>query len=366
MPPTSLYIHIPFCHRRCPYCSFYHVHSSSGTEDAFVGALVDEAERTLGEFHRAPVLKTVYFGGGTPSVLSNVSWSRIFDTVARFFPGDEGEITCEFNPEDVTDGLLDFLSDLGVNRASLGVQSMDAASQARLKRCPPDANREAIARVERRFENVNFDVLLGVPGGSTAALSRTIDELLGHGPAHFSVYCLEPGGDLEREVERFFDDVDPDRSADEYMLVCDRLESAGYNHYEVSNFARPGMESRHNRTYWEGEEFLGLGPGAHSYVGGRRFHNVPSLESYLEPAGGPQEARRIYDDPAPEEKETERLMLALRTSRGAELESLRCSDGAINAILDEGLAVTGDGRLRLTDRGYLLMNEIVLRLCRAL
>jgi oxygen-independent coproporphyrinogen-3 oxidase len=336
--------------------------SSRGTEGSFVEALVDESVRTLSALPRGATLQTIFFGGGTPSVLSEASWSRIFGVLDRYLPGDApAEVTCELNPEDVNDEMLERLSARGVNRVSVGVQSMDADSQETLKRCAPDANRRAIDRVLRRFDNVSFDALLGIPGGSTESLARTIDELLESRPSHFSVYCLEPGGDMGKQVDRFFDGVDADRSADEYLLVCDRLERAGYHHYEVSNFARPGMESRHNLVYWDGGDYLGFGPGAHSYVDGRRYHNAPSLTTYLDLAGGPVEARRVYDDLGPEEAETERVMLALRTSRGAKLESLRCPDGAINAILNEGLGVTVAGRLKLTDRGFLLLNEIVLR-----
>jgi oxygen-independent coproporphyrinogen-3 oxidase len=213
-----------------------------------------------------------------------------------------------------------------------------------------------------RYSNVSLDVLIGVPHRTAASLARTISELADYRSTHLSVYCLERGGDLGDEVERFFDDVDPDRSADEYLQVCDRLEHNGYHHYEVSNFALAGFESRHNRVYWEGGQYLGLGPGAHSYLDGRRFHNPPSLEEYVSHATGVPGAGRIYDDPTVEEIETERLMLALRTSTGVALEGLRCSDSVINGILEGGFAGIDNGRLKLTNRGYLLLNEIVMRL----
>lgn len=361
MPSLSLYVHIPFCQRRCPYCSFYHVPLRDHEEAAFVQAFLKELKWTL---DGADVeVRTVYFGGGTPSALSRESWSTIFGALLPYLSGDRTEeITCEVNPEDVTADLIDFFIAAGVNRLSLGIQSMDVVAQKRINRCSPAVNRTAIELSMERCGNVNFDVLLGIPGRTVESLESTIAELVDYRAAHLSVYCLEPGGDLGRDVERFFAAVDPDGSAEEYLRVCDRLEQSGYRHYEVSNFAVAGFESRHNRAYWNGGEYIGLGPGAHSYLGGRRFHNPPSLENYLEFAGDDPTAARIHDDIAAGEVETERLMLALRTAEGVSLEALRCSNRVIDDILECGLAVVANDRLTLTNRGFLVLNEIVLRL----
>ena len=360
----SLYIHIPFCHRRCPYCSFYHVSPASADEGAFVDALTAEISRELAALPETPRLNTVFFGGGTPSVMSDPGWQRVFGEIEPYLPGDTAsvEITCEVNPEDVTDARLETLAGHGVNRVSIGIQSMDPADQRTLGRCTPDVNRRAIDRVLGRFDNVSFDVLLGVPGRSISSLDQTLDELTALRPAHFSVYCLEPGGDMAGEVDRFFDGVNVENSADEYLLVCRRLKDEGYGHYEVSNYALPGRVSRHNRVYWDSGEYLGVGPAAHSFLGGKRFHNPPSLVNYVESARRPGNERWIHDDADPEARETERVMLALRTDRGLPAESLHCSPDTVNAILDEGLAAVTSGWLTLTDRGYLLLNEIVLRL----
>ena len=240
MTLLSLYVHIPFCHRRCPYCSFYHERHSRDGEKTFVDAVVDEARRTLDSIPGVARLDTVYFGGGTPSVLAESSWSRILKIVDEYVSETEKtEFTCELNPEDVSEELLDYLSGAGVNRISLGIQSMDEVAQKVLARCPPETNRRAAKLVKDRFSNVSLDILLGVPNRRIGSLVSTLDELLASPPAHFSVYCLEPGGDVGERVERFFDAVDAGRSAEEYLLVCDRLETAGYRHYEVSNFALP-------------------------------------------------------------------------------------------------------------------------------
>ena len=361
MDSLSLYVHIPFCVRRCPYCAFYHVRPAFGDESAFLEALVSEIEQTLGAAAEPTRLQTVFFGGGTPSVLTVGSWSRIFDALDPYLQS-AAEVTCELNPEDVRDEMLTHFRSLGVNRISLGVQSMDAASQHLLGRCSPEANRGAIERVRRIFRNVSFDVLLGIPERDPHTLERSLRELVGYGPQHLSVYCLEAGGDLDEQAAAFFKAVDSESVADEYLLSCDLLEGAGFRHYEVSNFALPGYESAHNRCYWNGGEYLGLGPAAHSYRNGRRFHNPPSLSSYLETAGLPPETRRMHDDPGPEGLEVERLMLGLRTDDGLEVETLHCPRGAIDAMLMDGLGAVDGGRLRLTDRGFLVLNEIVLKL----
>jgi oxygen-independent coproporphyrinogen-3 oxidase len=319
----------------------------------------------LDSFPEPPQAKSLYFGGGTPSVLSEAAWKRIFAAVGSRVLAADGEVTCEVNPEDVTVRLLDTIASLGVNRLSIGVQSMDGDAQQLLGRCPPETNRRAIHVARSRFDNVSFDLLVGVPGRGAASMNRTMDELIGYRPDHFSVYCLEPGGDVGARVDQFFEAVDPDRSAAEYLSVCERLKGAGYRHYEVSSFARPGRESAHNRVYWDGGDYLGLGPAAHSFIDGRRFHNPPSLDRYLASADKPGRNRWIFDDATDEDMELERLMLSLRTDRGVATDALSCPESTINGILEEGLGEVFGGRLKLTDRGYLLLNEIALRLAGA-
>ncbi|HET6349169.1 MAG TPA: radical SAM protein, partial [Candidatus Krumholzibacteria bacterium] len=260
MKPLSLYIHVPFCTRRCSYCSFYHVDTAREREVRFVDALVDEIGAAMpvpGEIS----LRTIFVGGGTPTTLGTDSWERVMQALAPWWPsGGPDEFTVEMNPEDVTGEMVTFLRGIGVNRASLGIQSMHEVGQKVLKRCTPGVNERAIEIVMREFDNVSFDVLLGVPKTSREDLARTLGRLVEFAPRHFSVYGLEAGGDMSSEVERFFAAVDPDRVADEYLMACTSLAAAGYRHYEVSNFARPGCESRHNRVYWDGGDYLGLGP----------------------------------------------------------------------------------------------------------
>jgi oxygen-independent coproporphyrinogen-3 oxidase len=360
MKPLSLYIHVPFCTRRCSYCSFYHVEAQREREVRFVDALVGEIGAAMparGEV----ALRTIFVGGGTPTVLGNDSWERIMSALAPWMPSTgPSEFTVEMNPEDVTREMVVFLRGLGVNRASLGIQSMHEVGQKVLKRCTPGINVRAIETVMRELDNVSFDVLLGVPKTTPDDLARTMETLLAHRPRHLSVYGLEAGGDMSHEVERFFAAVDPDRVADEYLTVSGMLTAADYRHYEVSNYAQPGFESLHNRVYWDGGDYLGLGPAAHSSVGGRRFWNEPSLDAYLSRSGPEHVRSRRVDDVA--DDRMERLMLALRTDRGAPREWLVRDADAIDEFVRDGLLVLDNGRIRATDRGYLVLNELVLRL----
>lgn len=361
MRVLSLYIHVPFCTRRCSYCSFFHVPRNAELESAYTDALeseLDEFARVLGDLR----LRTVFIGGGTPSVLSRAAMGRVFDAVSRYTEsGVMTEVTCELNPEDVDDELLAFLSDRGVDRISVGVQSMDPHAQRILKRCDPKTNARAIERVMRRFSNVSFDVLLGIPGSTPHQVAATLESLVAHGPTHFAVYCLEPGGDMEREVESFLAEVDPEQSADEYLYTCSVLRGRGYAHYEVSNFALPGYESAHNRVYWEGGDYLGIGPGAHSFVDGRRFHNAPSMSDYLSRRGRDRASARVYDGEGAGGS-LEKVMLALRTARGMPRAQARCDDQTLSDLAASGLVETRDGRIALTDRGFLVMNDLVLEI----
>ncbi len=361
MTDLSLYIHVPFCTRRCSYCSFFHVQGGDN-ETAFVAALEEEIAHAFGEL-RSPRVRSVFIGGGTPSVLTPGSFERVFASFRPWIASDTTEeITVEINPEDTTPELVAFLKDHGVTRLSLGVQSMDPAAQKVLKRCTPRQNLRAIEIALREYENVSFDVLIGVPGSSLSVFRDTVKSLCSMRPSHFSVYCLERGGDMWQEVDGFFDGVDTERSCEEYLFACEYLRAAGYEHYELSSFALPGRASVHNVVYWNGGDYLGVGPGAHSYMNGRRFHNAPSLEDYLGYRGVRREGRRRYDDSDGVDSALEKMMLGLRTARGIPRGWCVCSDRTLADLEIEGVLTRQDERVRLTDRGFLLLNDVVLKL----
>jgi oxygen-independent coproporphyrinogen-3 oxidase len=363
MREISLYVHVPFCKRRCSYCTFYHVPHLETYESVLVDALVREfgaAAKEIGEPFRCP---TVFFGGGTPSVLNEQSLDRVFAAIEPYLPGNAScEVTFETNPEDVTPDLLTNLRARGANRLSLGIQSMGADGLRILKRCAPRTNAGAVEIVKEHFGNYSVDLLLGIPEGLPADLRLTLDHLDRWDPPHVSVYCLEAGGVMEADVKDFFAGVDAERAADEYLLVCEELARRGYVHYEVSNFAKPGYESRHNRCYWRGGEYVGIGPAAHSFIGGERFYNEASIERYVS-AGieFPADVRRI-EPRGPSARRLEDLMLALRTSDGLPLDRLTCRGSAVEELVAGAFARVVEGRVILTDRGYLVLNEVLMRL----
>jgi oxygen-independent coproporphyrinogen-3 oxidase len=364
MRSISLYLHVPFCARNCPYCSFYHVAHSPEQEAEYVDAACEEIRRIPNELGSEVSLRTVYFGGGTPSVLSDQSLARIRSALDAYI--SEGrllEFTMELNPEDVNETLLGRLVDMDVNRISLGTQSMDTRAQKKLQRCSLKTNRRAVALLRSYFDNISFDVLAGIPlrGYGCTELKETMHTLQAYHPKHFSVYCLEyHEGESPGSLE-FFNGVDAEKSADEYLLGCDYLKEQGYHHYEVSNFAVPGFESLHNLAYWCGDEYVGIGPGAHSFMNGRRYYNEPSLERYLSSAADGRQRARIYDDEKSDHL-LEKLMLALRTDRGIPVEWIHSSHGVVAELVDQGLATVSGGNMILNERGFLLLDEIIVRI----
>lgn len=375
MKPLSLYIHVPFCKRACPYCTFYHVSASAGLVRAFAGRAAEEIELELaavarcrggnasGSGRASLSLRTLYVGGGTPSIIPAQSLEEILAPVYPWVDdGSGGEWTIELNPEDVTGELLDKYVEMGFNRASVGIQSMNPRVQEVLGRSSPAINRAAMEAVQARFETVNADLLLGIPGIASGEVIESARALLAFEPQHLSVYCLEGGGSSSAAVAAFLSRVDQEEAAAQYLALCNMLDRHGYLHYEVSNFARPGFESKHNRTYWEGGDYLGIGPAAHSFVGGIRRRNRSSLEIYLANRGETFDPVRRFDSQDERERRLERLFLGLRTSRGISLEMVEGMEDVIDALTANGLASVAGERLTLTDRGFLLLDEIVVRL----
>ena len=364
---VSLYIHVPFCTRLCPYCTFYREPHQTALEQNYIEAVTREIRSELAGPNGRPVLRTVYIGGGSPSVLGRESLERLVESYASNLAGTSGEVeqTFELNPEDVIWERLKFLAERGINRASLGVQSLEAGTQRWLCRCDPEVNLRAIELTKKYFDNVNIDLLVGIPGRSAEKLAGSLDALLSLEPEHVSVYCLEVAGDGLAAVRQFLSRVDPDHSAREYLAVCEVLKGRGYRHYEVSNFALPGCESSHNRVYWSGGDYIGAGPGANSFRRGRRYHNETSLPAYLQGLSQNPVPPRIDDRQNSQQLELERMMLALRTIEGLPLDWIQCESDLLEGLVEERLGNISGGRLKLTDRGFLLLDEILLRLSSA-
>ena len=388
----ALYVHIPFCETKCPYCDFNTYAGIEHMMPAYVEALAVEIER-WGDMLGRPAMTTLFMGGGTPSYLPAHDLEAVLSAVRRAFEvTPDAEATMEANPGDLLGDAPVSLAQLGFNRLSVGVQSLDDGLLRLLGRRHTAQDVADAFRAVRRagFDNVNLDLMYGLPLQSMAQWRDTLDGALALGPEHLSLYCLtlEEGTPMEQQVRLGeIPEPDADLAADMYLHAEELLEREGYRHYEISNWARPGLESRHNLTYWRNGPYLGVGPGAHSYLGRWRFHNLLSPREYVRrmagqgstggaPAALSEEAIRQIAvvggvgrvDDALEMAET--MMMGLRLDEGVELASFESRFGrSLDAVFGEQLAeLTGfgllerdDGVVRLTARGRLLGNEVFLR-----
>lgn len=357
---AGIYVHIPFCHAKCAYCDFYSLGSRRRADD-FVAAAVREVPARLGEIAGQPV-DTVYFGGGTPSSLSERQLAAILEVMPL---ADARELTIEVNPEDVTAANAEAWRSLGFNRVSMGVQSLCDAELRAVGRRHSAAGAVGDVETLRQagFSNISLDLIYGLPGQSLDSWERSLDGVLALHPEHLSAYLLsyEPGTPLTRRLDRGLVQEASDELVQEmYNLLCRKTAAAGMEHYEISNFDRPGYRSRHNSAYWDLTPYLGIGPGAHSLGadGIRRFHH-PDLEAYLaDPA----------DVEAEEESHAERLddliIITLRTRGGLDLDLLAPSDRSAlleNArpALDAGLLTLTDDRLAIPEHHWLRADALI-------
>lgn len=367
-----LYIHVPFCVRKCGYCAFHSGPFSEAAAAEFVGLVLQEMKAWRRELGAARV-ETVYFGGGTPSLLRGDQIGALLDAAAGYFQVEaQAEITLEANPDSVLkDGFLATLRSLGVNRLSLGVQSLRDDLLAMLGR-PHDsgqARRAVLAAAEAGFPGLSLDMIWGLPGQNPGMWLEDLAGIVELAPGHMSCYglSLEEGTPLAAVV-RAGRAVLPDEEecVRMYLEGSAFLESCGYRHYEISNYAFPGQESRHNRGYWEGREYLGLGPAAVSTMGGLRWTNPSALPDYarVAAAGCAREGAERLD---PQTRRDEMVMLALRTGDGLDFEKFMAATGnefprrdpAVERLRSSGLVRLDAGRLQLTREGMLVSNSVI-------
>ena len=389
----SLYVHIPFCLSKCPYCDFNTYQGIESQFGDFLTAVTGEIAawaRALGR----PAVNTIFLGGGTPSYLPDGDVGRILEAIADAYPVRESaEITAECNPNDLTPAKCAELRAAGINRVSMGVQSMDNGLLAMLGR-RHDAD-EAIAALEtcRRagFDNVNLDLMYGLPNQTLDQWRDTVQRLLTQSPEHVSMYSLtlEEGTPLKRWVEQGrLPEPDPDLAADMYDLARTALRDAGYHHYEISNWCRPSLQSEHNLAYWRNLQWLGVGPGAHSSLAGVRFWTVRSPRDYARKAAewaamttqwasvtpaGIERVPTVDDLEVIDEATTaaETMFLGLRLLDGMDVAAASARVGVdllaryekeLSELTAEGLLVwTNDGRLRLAEEAYLVANQVFTR-----
>ena len=370
---AGLYIHIPFCTQACPYCDFSFELLKDGRVDRLLAALETEAERR----GREPpwpdrIVDTVFLGGGTPTCLTDRQLDRVFRMIHDSFQVDpDAEITVEANPETVRTSKLQRLRELGVNRLSIGVQSFSDEILRRLGRShtADQAVRAIVLARESGFENVNLDLMFGVPG-QAADWADTLERAVALDPEHVSVYGLtvEPGTEYARmEKEGVLDLPDEERHVDCYYEALDRLTAAGYRHYEVSNLSKPGFACRHNVSCWNGGDYLGLGPSAHSHVAGRRLANIRGLAGYLAAMDERGEAIDLDETLTVDERIHEYILLGLRSVEGMDTRVFRDRfgddamgkrDPAIHTLAEEGLLAERGSRICLTRKGLALADSV--------
>ena len=378
MPTAALYIHIPFCEKRCVYCDFYTVAGVSSRIPDYVAALKKEIGLRAAEpFWQRQRFATVFFGGGTPSLLSPQQIAEILDTVFGTFQFEQHpEITIEANPGTLTSEQLARYRSTGVNRLSLGVQSLHADELERLDRIhsPQQAIDAVMMARHAGFENINMDFIFALPQQTIPRWQASLEQAFELQPTHISAYNLtiEHGTPLDVKIRK--GEMEPLSEEEErafYQFTIDFLESHGYRQYEISNFAKPGFEAKHNIKYWDGSVYLGLGASAHSFDGKRRFWNVANLRKYLEALT----AARLPEDSAEQLSKSQQMFetafLGLRQRQGVDLAAFakkfrQSFDATFNGLVPElekgGLLIRRDERLQLTPEGLFLCDEICAKL----
>ena len=377
METISLYIHIPLCVKKCAYCDFASFDGRMGQRERYVQAVCREIRAQAAFFGRRSI-RTVFFGGGTPTLLAGAQIQMIMDTVRELFDVlPDAEISMEGNPGTLNMDNLRAYRQAGVNRLSLGVQSMDDGLLAAIGRIHTAAEAQQAVRMAREagFNNINLDLMYGLPGQSAAQWQQTLQRAIALAPDHLSCYSLilEEGTPLFDSVQKGTCAPLPDEDAMEQMdaLTMRMTGDAGYAQYEVSNFAKEGRQCRHNIVYWECEPYLGVGLNAHSDMDGRRFYNPESWEEYLLMAERGETARPAEGDASLDERMFERMMMGLRQTRGVDKARFARDFGreidsvwpkTITEMTDKKLMTVNKERISLTQRGMQVMNGVLVAL----
>ncbi len=371
--PLGLYLHIPFCRSKCAYCDFYSLPGNPELMDRYLLALLQEVAQ-WGQRAEGYMVDTLYIGGGTPSWFGAERLSALLEGIRSHFSLlPDCEITTEANPDSVTPQALAQLRSMGVNRLSLGVQS---TAEAELKIAGrPHSFPQAVQAVawarEAGFRNISLDLIYGLPGQSMESWQNSVAQLLELAPEHLSCYGLkvEPGTPFWKN-RHSLPFPDEDAQADAYLWLCQRLEQAGFVQYEISNFCRPGYASRHNLKYWHMEEYLGLGPGAHSDFQGARFGYARDLQGYLQ-GTCPLSEHTVL---SPQDRLEEYLLLGLRLAEGITAQGFHHHGGKgwsrllprLQQLQAHGLLQEQAGHWHCTPHGFLVSNGIIVQLLEAL
>ena len=372
----SLYVHFPFCHNKCHYCDFYKELHDKSVERKFYSALHKEIDIAAGQLYDR-TLSTIFIGGGTPSLTNLDSFSEFVEKIkSNFTLEDNLEFSIECNPESVDRDVLTQLKEIGITRPTFGLQTFNNKMLTMLGRRhnPHHSQRAVYFSNALGYKTFGVDLIFGIPQQTSQMLSDDIDQIIDLDPPHISFYQLtiEDGTMLYEQLQAGkIKALEPELVLAMYKSGCEKLIDAGYTRYEICSFAKPGHECRHNIGYWEGTDYLGLGPSAHSFINGQRFLNWANLNDYISTLDKNELPRQI-DESGIEERMTETILLGLRTMWGINRKKFRKRfdvnlDDRIDMkqyemLLESGHLVDEDDSLKLTDEGIYLVEDITRRL----
>ena len=364
MKTIGLYLHIPFCKSKCPYCDFYSFSGKDSEKDEYTKVLNERILSSISALHCKG--DTLYFGGGTPSVLGAENLATLVNTCRKDFLTNDAEITVECNPHGLSEDFFKTLYNCGVNRISMGLQSAVDSERRILGRLSDRNQVENAVKTAQKvgFDNITLDVMLGIPEQTEKSLNETLDFCISLGVPHISAYMLK----LEENTHFYknqhkYNFPDDDLTADLYLQMCETLENNGIMQYEISNFAKNGFESQHNLKYWRCEEYLGLGPSAHSFLDGKRFYYDRNFNEFM---NGNSPIQDGFGGDF-----TEYAMLVLRLVEGLDENKVFEKFGynipnelyeKSKIFIDNGYMTNEDNTLKLTRKGFLLSNSILAKI----
>ena len=362
---AGIYIHIPFCKQACSYCNF-HFATSLRRKNELVAALLSEMSLRK-DYLAEELVETIYFGGGTPSLLPSNDYAAFIEKIySTFQVSPNAEITLETNPDDISRDRLEDWKETGINRLSIGIQYFFEEDLKWMNRAHNDNQAmNSLQSAAKKFNNITVDLIYGTPLLTNEKWKKNVDKAINADVVHLSCYALtvEPKTPLHRLIkEKKSADIDPDKQSEQFLLLMQWMEEAGYEHYEISNFAKPGFRSRHNSSYWKGEKYLGIGPSAHSFDGLSRQWNISNNNTYI---------NSVKKEIIPHEREiltatqqlNEYIMTSLRTREGLNLNSVEDRvDRELRTVsrkfIERGLMTEESDHLKLTREGKLLADGI--------
>ncbi len=357
--PLGLYIHIPFCAKKCAYCDFYSTFAEGTVIERYLSALKNEISKWGGLTDRP--IDTIYIGGGTPSVLGEKIADIVKTVYDNFSVCENAEITVEANPCSINPQFLKAARNSGVNRLSIGVQSGNDTELKTLGRTHTADEAVKAVRLARKekFSNISLDLMICLPHSNMETLRKNLEYITDLNPQHISAYMLKIENNTLFAKKSDLNLPNEEGEAEQYLYMCDYLKSKGYEHYEISNFCKEGKESRHNLRYWQAEEYIGIGPSAHSFLDGERFFYPNNLKEFI---SSPQTQ---FDSHGGDKEE--RLMLGLRLKEGIDITEYynplpESKAKKLEKYQNEGLIEYNYPRVSLTDRGMLVSNILITEL----